>query len=58
MGLLSELVVRVTVCIDRAVELLKRHEGVHKLVVGVQQSTQPLLFFNMMDLNIVSFLTL
>jgi hypothetical protein len=58
MGLLGKLVVRVTVRINRAVELLKRHEGVHEFVVGMQQSTQPLLFFDMMDLDIVSFLTL
>ena len=58
MGLLGKLIIRVTVRIDRAVELLKRHEGVHEFVVGMQQSTQPLLFFNMMDLDIVSFLIL
>lgn len=58
MGLLGKLIVRVTVRVDRAVELLKRHEGVHEFVVSMQQPTQPLLFFNMMDLDIVSFSTL
>lgn len=58
MGLFGKLIVRVTVGIDRAVKLLKRHESVHKFVVGMQEATQPLLFFNIIDLDTVSFFTL
>jgi hypothetical protein len=38
MSLLRELVVRVAVGVNRAIQLLKRHERVNKGVVGVEQT--------------------
>lgn len=43
MGLLGELVVRVAVGVDRAVQLLEGHQGCDEFVVGVQQAAEPLL---------------
>lgn len=39
MGLLGELIVRVTVCVDRSIELFKRHEGMHKLIISMEKSS-------------------
>lgn len=50
MGLLCEFVVRVAVGVDGLVELLKRHEGVDQLIVGVKQRAQPLLVVDVMNL--------
>lgn len=38
-GLLGEFVIRVTVGVDRSIELLKSHERMHKLIVGVEQAS-------------------
>lgn len=50
MGLLGEVVVRVAVGVEGLVQLLKRHEGVDELVVGVEQAAEPLLTFNVVNL--------
>lgn len=41
--LLGQLVVRVAVGVDGAVELLKGHKRLDQLVVGVEEAAQPLL---------------
>jgi hypothetical protein len=38
MRLLGYIIVRVAVRVDRAVQLFECHEGLHQLVVGVQQT--------------------
>jgi hypothetical protein len=54
MGLLGQLIVGVTVSIDGTVQLLKGHQGVHKLVVCMEQAAQPLLIFDVVNLMHVS----
>jgi len=51
MLLFCEVVVRVAVSVDRAVQLLERHECSHKLVVRVKQASEPLLGFDVMNLE-------
>lgn len=41
--LLSQLVVRVAVGVNRAIQLLECHERRDELVVGVEQAAEPLL---------------
>jgi hypothetical protein len=50
MGLLCEFIVRVAVGVHGLVELLKGHEGVNQLIVGVEQRPQPLLVIDVMNL--------
>ncbi len=50
MSLLSNLVVRVTVRVNRTVQLLERHESRNELIVSVEKATKPLLGFNMVNL--------
>lgn len=49
MRLLGEIIVRVAVGVDGAVELLEGHEGGDQLIVGVQQAAQPLLRLDVVD---------
>lgn len=49
-SLLGKFIVGVTVGVDRAVELLKRHERRDKLVVGAKETAEPFFGFNMVDL--------
>jgi hypothetical protein len=41
--LVRHLVFRVAVRVNRSVQLLKRHERQHQLIIGVEQAAQPLL---------------
>lgn len=50
-SLFSQFVVRVAVRVNRAVELLECHEGCDKLVVGVQETAEPLLGLDVLDLH-------
>lgn len=50
MSLFGEFVVRVTVSVDRLVQLLKGHESVDQFVVGVEERTEPLFVVDMMNL--------
>ncbi|KAH6605680.1 hypothetical protein Trco_004833 [Trichoderma cornu-damae] len=43
MSLLCKLVVRVAVCVNGLVQLLKSHEGVDQFIVGVEERAEPLL---------------
>jgi len=51
-GLFGKLVFRVAVGVNGAVQLLKCHESQHELVVGVEETTQPLLVLDIMNLDI------
>ena len=51
MRLLGQLVVRIAVGIEGVVQLLKRHERVDELVVGMKQAPKPLLAFDIVNLN-------
>lgn len=51
MGLLGEFVIRVAVGINRLIQLFKGHEGMHKLVIGMEEATEPLLILNEMNLQ-------
>lgn len=48
--LFGNLVVRVAVGVNGLIELLVRHERVDKLIVGMQQATQPLLMLDVVNL--------
>ena len=48
--MLRKVIVGITVGVDRAIQLLKCHEGCDELVVGVQETAKPLLRFNKVDL--------
>lgn len=50
MRLLRQLIIRVTVRVNRAVQLLECHERHDELIVGVQQAAKPLFGFDMMNL--------
>jgi len=51
MGLFGKFIIRVTVGINGAIELLESHKRSDKLVVGVQQAPKPLLRVDKMDLR-------
>lgn len=51
MSLLGEFIVRIAVGVNGLVQLLKGHEGMHKLVVGVKQAAEPLLALHEMYLE-------
>lgn len=55
-GLLGEFVIGITIGVDRSVELLKGHECMHKLIVGMEQASKPLLVLDMMDLLSVRYI--
>lgn len=55
-GLLGEFVIGITIGVDRAIELLKSHKCMHKLIVGMEQASKPLLVLDMMDLLSVSYI--
>lgn len=50
MGLLGQLIFRVAVCVDRAIQLLERHKSHDKLIIRVEESAEPLLVFHVMNL--------
>lgn len=50
-SLFGQLIIRVTVRVDRAIQLLECHERHDQLVVGMQQAAKPLLRFDVMDLR-------
>lgn len=49
-SLFGQLIIRVTVRVNRAVQLLECHERHDELVIGMQQATKPLFRFDVMDL--------
>lgn len=53
MCLFCEFVIGVTVGIDRAVQLLKRHERGDELVVGLDEGSKPLFGFDVLNLRIL-----
>jgi hypothetical protein len=54
MLLLSQLVVRVTIRINGLIQIFKRCQCIHKLVIGSQKRSKPLLCFYKLDLVISS----
>lgn len=50
MRLFGQLIFRVAVCVDRAIQLLERHESHDKFIVGVEEPAKPLFVFHMMNL--------
>jgi hypothetical protein len=54
MLLFCQLVVGVAVRIDRAIQLLERHESRNEFIIRVQQAAQVLLGLDMVDLDRVS----
>lgn len=50
-SLLGEFVVRVAVGVDGLVQLLKRHESMHELVVGMEKAAEPLLALHKVNLG-------
>jgi hypothetical protein len=54
MSLLGKFVIRITVRVNGTIELFERHESMDKLIIGMKQSSKPLLFLNMMDLYMIS----
>lgn len=52
-GLFGEFVIRVTVGIDRAIQLLKRHERGNELVVGLDEGSEPFFGFDVLNLHIL-----
>ena len=52
MGLMSYLIVRIAICIDGPVQLLKSHQGSYKLIVSMEKGSKPLFRVHMMDLRI------
>ena len=47
---LGNFVIRVAVSVNRAIQLLKRHQGRHELVICVKETAEPLFMFDVMDL--------
>lgn len=56
MRLLGNLIIRIAVRVNRLIKLLIRHERMHKLIVGVQQATEPLLMLYIVNLFTASVL--
>jgi len=50
MSLLCDFIIRVTVCVDGTVELLEGHQCGDELVVGVEEGTEPLFCFDVLNL--------
>lgn len=50
-SLFGQLIIRVTVRVNRAIQLLKCHEGHDELVIGMQQAAKPLFRFDVVDLK-------
>ena len=51
-GLLSHLIIRVAVRVNRAVKLLKSHQCSYQPIVGVKQAPEPLFRFNVVNLDV------
>lgn len=50
MSLFGQFIIRVTVRVNRAVELFECHQRRNELVVAVQETAKPLLRFDVLDL--------
>ena len=50
MCLLGYIIIGITVGIDGPIELLKSHQSSYELVIGVEQTSKPLLGFDVIDL--------
>lgn len=55
-GLLSQLVIRVTVGNEGPIELLERHKRMDELVVGLEEASEPLFALDVVDLTFRSIL--
>lgn len=50
MSLLGKLVIGITVCIDRAIQLLESHERGDELVIGLDEGAEPFFSLDMLDI--------
>jgi hypothetical protein len=50
MCLLSQFIFRVAICVNRAIQLFKCHQSHDEFIVSMQETTEPLLVFDIVNL--------